>query len=308
MQKIQGVQLMEGSNEEFLPGFTPEFPYIASCVDLYPNIATPVPWHWHRAVELFYMRRGTLEYTTPHGTMIFPEGSGGMINSNVLHVSRVLLKDENERPEEWIHLFDPDFLSGAHGSRMETKYILPLSAAPGVEMIPLFPENRGQKAILGMIRDAFAIPEDEWGYEFKLRAALSEIWLKLLEVAAPLIDPAAKGKEADDKIKMLMVYIHEHYAESIPVDQLAEVAHISRRACFRLFQENLHMTPVEYIRNYRLQKACYLLAESEEPITQIAYSCGLGSSSYFGKTFRERFDCAPLEYRRRWVKQNTDKE
>ena len=63
------------------------------------------------------------------------------------------------------------------------------------------------------------------------------------------------------------------------------------------------MTPVEYIRNYRLQKACYLLAESEDAITQIAYSCGLGSSSYFGKTFREKFGCSPLEYRRRWNNQ-----
>lgn len=74
MKRIQGVQLMEGSNEEMLPGFTPEFPYIASCVDLYPNITAPIPWHWHRAVELFYMNRGTQEYTTPHGTWVFPEG------------------------------------------------------------------------------------------------------------------------------------------------------------------------------------------------------------------------------------------
>lgn len=303
MKRIQGVQLMEGSNEEMLPGFTPEFPYIASCVDLYPNITAPIPWHWHRAVELFYMNRGTQEYTTPHGTWVFPEGSGGIVNSNVLHVSRVLLADENERPEEWIHLFDPDFLSGAHGSRMETKYILPLSAAPGVEMIPLYPENPKHKKILDVLRDSFAIPEDEWGYEFKLRAVLSDIWLELLEVAGPMIDPSAKGKESDDKIKMLMVYIHEHYAESISVNQLAELAHISRRACFRLFQGNLHMTPVEYIRNYRLQKACYLLAESEDTITQIAYSCGLGSSSYFGKAFREKFGCSPLEYRKRWNNQ-----
>lgn len=170
-------------------------------------------------------------------------------------------------------------------------------------MISLYPENPKHKKILDVLRDSFAIPEDEWGYEFKLRAVLSDIWLELLEVAGPMIDPSAKGKVSDDKIKMLMVYIHEHYAESISVDQLAELAHISRRACFRLFQENLHMTPVEYIRNYRLQKACYLLAESEDAITQIAYSCGLGSSSYFGKTFREKFGCSPLEYRRRWNNQ-----
>ena len=70
--------------------------------------------------------------------------------------------------------------------------------------------------------------------------------------------------------------------------------------CFRLFRETLHMTPIEYIRSYRLQKACQMLANTKDTITQIAYNCGLGSSSHFGKTFREVYHCTPLEYRRNW--------
>lgn len=57
---------------------------------------------------------------------------------------------------------------------------------------------------------------------------------------------------------------------------------------------------VEYIKTYRLQMACQMLAKGNEPITEVASQCGLGSSSYFGKTFREEFNCTPLEYRKRW--------
>ena len=58
MQIIHSIQLHSGSNEENLPGFTPEFPYIASRAELDHYREFFVPWHWHKAVELFYMESG----------------------------------------------------------------------------------------------------------------------------------------------------------------------------------------------------------------------------------------------------------
>ena len=46
------------------------------------------------------------------------------------------------------------------------------------------------------------------------------------------------------------------------------------------------MSPLEYMREYRLRKACMELIETEKSITEIASDCGFGSSSYFGKLFR----------------------
>ena len=298
MKNIQSIELNDNSKEELLPGFSPDFPYIATCAELDKYLEPIVPWHWHRTVELFCMKSGTLEYTTPKGKWTFPAGSGGFVNSNVLH--RTSFQTSTDSNIQLLHLFDPAFLSGEHGSRMEAKYILPLTTAPGVEVIPLYPDNPAQAVILEEVKQAFDLSEQEWGYEFKLRAALSKIWLKLFELARPAMEQGNASKDSDDKIKMLMVYIHENYGKPISVEQLAQTAHISKRACFRLFQDTLHMTPVEYIRSYRLQKACQMLAKSKESVTQIAYCCGLGSSSYFGKTFREEFGCSPMEYRRRW--------
>lgn len=298
MKNIQSIELNDSSKEELLPGFSPDFPYIATCAELDKYLESIVPWHWHRTVELFYMKSGSLEYTTPKGKWTFPASSGGFVNSNVLHSTSFQASIDSNI--QLLHLFDPSFLSGEHGSRMEAKYILPLTTAPGVEVIPLYPDVPEQAVILEEIKQAFELSEQEWGYEFKLREALSNIWLKLFELVRPAMEQGSTSSDSDDKIKMLMVYIHEHYREPISVDQLAQAAHISKRACFRLFRDTLHMTPVEYIRSYRLQKACQMLAKSKEPVTQIAYCCGLGSSSYFGKTFREEFGCSPVEYRRRW--------
>lgn len=297
MQNIRGIALNDSSREEILPGFMPDFPYIATCVELDKFAELKAPWHWHRSVELFYIQSGSLEYTTPNGRWEFPAGSGGMVNSNVLHTS-VFSKAGNN--VQLIHLFDPSLLSGEYGSRMGTRYIIPMATAPALEMIPLYPDDPIQAEILQDIKLVFGFSEEEWGYEFRIRDALTRIWMKLFDLVRSAIEQSSVGKASDDKIKKLIVYVHEHYQDPIRVEQLAENAHISKRACFRLFRDNLHMTPVEYIRNYRLQKACQMLAKSKDNVTQIAYSCGLGSSSYFGKVFRQVYGCTPAEYRRQW--------
>lgn len=50
MKTVQKIEFHTGSKEELLPGFTDEFPYIASRVELDKYTGRYVPWHWHRAV------------------------------------------------------------------------------------------------------------------------------------------------------------------------------------------------------------------------------------------------------------------
>ena len=102
----------------------------------------------------------------------------------------------------------------------------------------------------------------------------------------------------------MMTYIQNHYAEKISIAQLANEVFLSERACYRVFQEYLHMTPTDYITGYRLQMACQMLIHESTSLAEISQNCGLGSSSYFGKVFKERIGCTPLEYRQKW--QNSD--
>ena len=67
MKKIQEIIFHPGSKEEILPDFMPDFPYIASWVESDRYMGCFAPWHWHKAVELFYIENGTLEYHTPEG-------------------------------------------------------------------------------------------------------------------------------------------------------------------------------------------------------------------------------------------------
>lgn len=302
MKDIHNIEFYTGTKEELLPGFEKDFPYIASRAELDKYIECYVPWHWHRTVELFYVESGSVEYDTPKGKILFPAGSGGMVNSNVLHMTKAI--SQCERNVQLLHIFDVSLLAGEQGSRIEQKYITPVITAVQIEIIPLFPGNREEEKILKLLIDSFRLSSDEFGYEIKLREALTQIWLMLFELSSSMREKKDGYSKSNDKIKLMMIYIHEHYREKISIADLAAAAYLSERECYRVFHDCLHMTPVEYITSYRLQVACQMLAKSQETVTFISHECGLGSSSYFGKVFREYAHCSPIEYRKKW--QNSD--
>lgn len=304
MRIIHSLEFQIGSKEEKLPYDTPDFPYLASRAELNSYREPFVPWHWHNAIELFYIESGKLKYYTPHKSIVFPAGSAGMVNANVLHKTQVQTHTEDNI--QLLHIFDPQFLAGNRGSLIEQKYISPIITASQIELIVLSPDEPAQAAVIELVREAFSLQEDEFGYEFKIRETLSRIWLELFPICAPLLQEKSQSKDiSTDKIKGMMIYIHEHYAEKISIRELASAVFLSERECYRAFRNHLHMTPVDYIRSYRIQIACQMLAESEVPITEVGTACGMENSSYFGKVFREATGYTPRQYRCKWQDKNT---
>ena len=303
MKIIRSFEFQIGSKEEKLPYDTPGFPYLASRAELNFYREPFVPWHWHNAIELFYVESGGLNYCTPHKNLLFPAGSAGMVNVNVLHKTQIQTCTEDNI--QLLHIFSPQLLAGTHGSLIEQKYISPIVTASQIELIALSPTEPAQAAVIELIRAAFSLSEKELGYEFKIREALSRIWIELFQICAPLLQGKSQAKDtAADKLKGMMVYIHEHYAEKISIRELASSVFLSERECYRVFQNHLHMTPVDYIRSCRIQIACQMLAESQVPITEVGIACGMENSSYFGKVFREAVGYTPRQYRCKWQDKN----
>ncbi|WP_179345847.1 AraC family transcriptional regulator [Winogradskyella ursingii] len=63
------------------------------------------------------------------------------------------------------------------------------------------------------------------------------------------------------------------------------------------FKEMHNHTVAIYVRNKRLDMAVELLGNPDLNISEIVYTIGLSSRSYFSRIFKERFNCSPLEYR-----------
>lgn len=300
MKTVASIELFYENQQELFPEFFETFPYLATRAELDRYGEAGVPWHWHNAVELFYMESGELEYVTPGGTLALPAGSGGLVNSGVLHMTRPLSKSQPN--VQLLHLFEPSFLAGPHEGLLAQKYVLPLVSRPDVQLIPIFPDSQEKVELLQALRGSFRLDEGEWGYEFQLRAALSQLWLQVSRLA-PEPAKASLPTGNDSRLQVMLAYLYQHYPEKIQVADLAQAAFISQRECYRLFSQCLHCSPVEYLIRYRLQMACRKLVNSQESLTAISQACGFGSSSYFGKLFLRQYGCTPSQYRCRWQDQ-----
>lgn len=293
-EHIRTICLSSVTRQEKLPDFTPDFPYRFSISEPGSFPGGQVPWHWHSALELFYIQSGTLTYETPAGEITFPAGSGGLVNSGVLHSTHA---SSGAQVIQLLHLFEPSLLGGSLASRIGQKYLVPLVTDASREIIPFDPSKPQQAVLLEKLKSSFELSRENFGYELRLRAALSDIWLDILALPYEKKEPR---RASDEKCKAMMAYIHEHSAEPLRIGQIAAAGCCSEREAYRTFQECLHTTPLNYLQNFRLQNACARLTEGRDSITDIAEDCGFSSLSYFGKVFRRAFGCTPADYRTKW--------
>ena len=82
------------------------------------------------------------------------------------------------------------------------------------------------------------------------------------------------------------------------VKSLAAAAGMSRSALASRFKELLGQTPLEYVTDWRMQKAIQLLQEGDKKLMEIAQSVGYESDAAFSKSFKRVLGVSPGEYRR----------
>ena len=83
--------------------------------------------------------------------------------------------------------------------------------------------------------------------------------------------------------------------EEFTIDILAERLNMSRSSFYRKLKALMGMTPVDYMKNYRLDAAARQLREGAR-VTEVAANVGFTSSSYFAKCFREKYGILPRDY------------
>jgi len=101
-----------------------------------------------------------------------------------------------------------------------------------------------------------------------------------------------------DPIRKAVVYLNEHYAESVSVTKLAKIAHYSPAQFRRLFHSLTQISPASYIANVRINAAKTLLGTTDRRISDIALECGFFDHSHFIRTFKHVVGKSPAEYRR----------
>jgi len=95
-----------------------------------------------------------------------------------------------------------------------------------------------------------------------------------------------------------LTFIHEHYAEPISVKTLAQMVPMSEGYFCRHFRRQIGMTPVQYINQYRVNRATSLLKATDCSIMEAAYAVGFQNANYFARVFKNILHISPSDLRR----------
>ena len=292
--------IIDSDLQEAIPYISEEYPCY-TCYeqfDLHPD--GMVPWHWHKEIELTIVLEGSIRVHTKNGIDVLHEGDGMFFNANVLHHK---LPASAGNVCALNHVFDPRIVAGDFNSVFEQQYVKPLIECVRFDRFVFRKTNKEHRQILEQIRNIYEITiKEEYGYVMKARNAFSDIWLMLCKEAGELLkQKASAGGLKEERVKSMMLFIHNNYKEKITLEQIARAANISKRECLRCFQEVLNMTPFGYLMEYRVRKAAELLRSTNQSIADCGYACGFSGTSYFTKSFRESKGCTPSEYRRKYL-------
>lgn len=288
--------MLDDRQREKLQGYDPGFPYTAIDCRFDGYSGPCVDWHWHATLEINVCASGLLKTSTQRGEYIVREGDAVLVNANVLHRNEAFEGAPGVRVQT--HMFDRSLVAAAE--LPQRRYVAPVVECTLLDALPLFRKNAEHRAVLEALDRAFeAAGEEKDGYELEICGLLNRAWQGVYALALPVIgarQPLPRMETA--RLKQMLGFIREHYAEDISPADVAASAGVCERECFRCFRQELGTTPLATLTDFRLRRAAELLRETDRSVSDIAAACGFATSSYFGKVFRRRMNLSPLAYRR----------
>ncbi|MFT4182209.1 MAG: AraC family transcriptional regulator [Rhizobium sp.] len=261
--------------------------------------AIPFQWHHHPEFELTLTLNSIGQRFIGDHTGGYEDGDLVLVGPNLPHtwVSRAKI-DHSEPHVALVLWFHRDWLLRMTGGAVEFR---PIEA-----ML-----ERADRGLHFSKEIAAAIRPD---YEAIFAKPPVERLLSLLTIlarvaddrqAAPLASAAAQApelKESRDRIDRVLTHMHLHYARTIPLEELADIAALSVSGLHRLFRRHTGTAISDYLMRMRIGDACARLSSSNQAIHHISDAVGYHSIANFNRQFKSLKGVTPREYRRLFVR------
>ncbi len=252
-----------------------------------------IEWHWHPELEWAYMEKGSLVCGVGVERIVLEEGNGIFINSKVIHQFEA--RGESVMPNV---LFLPSFLA-EESSAVYQEWIAPILQS-GRSYMVFRKENERAKTVLDCLQRVFKAADVDQKDSMQIWMSTAQLWHCFVQ---EYHEEMTRERNAHDvllqsRMRQMMQYIQDHYAEKITLENIAGAANVSKSEALRCFHTQLQKTPVEYLIEYRLSRARKLLLTTNEKVSQIAGSVGMENISYFIRSFKSRYGRTPGEYRK----------
>ena len=106
------------------------------------------------------------------------------------------------------------------------------------------------------------------------------------------------GERDRARLQTITELVSAEFRTKITLERVAARVQMSVPAFCRYFKKLTGKTFTRFVNEFRIQYACQLLTDTEQSVAEVCFASGFRNLSYFNKTFKQRMDHTPLNYRR----------
>lgn len=278
------------------------FPFTVYSVDyLDKNVIFNL--HWHPELEFIYIEKGPVNFQVGSKKYTLQSHSGFFVPSEQLHGAYPC---DNKPFLLHAIVFHIDFIRSFGHDLIELHHIEHIQSFSQIHARLLNPStSKKHTEIIQVMKDIIhTFKKQENYYELKIKGYL----YLLLEVffQAHSFEKYERVSSSEIKhtelLKKVLKFINVNYNKNIKIAELASLVQMSEGHFSRFFKSFVQMTPIEYINNIRINRACMLLQESDRLILDIALDVGFTNQSHFNRLFKKIKGCTPKEFKIRFEK------
>lgn len=104
-------------------------------------------------------------------------------------------------------------------------------------------------------------------------------------------------RSRDSVVRKAMLLIEQQLQSPAPIEELCEPLGIGRRQLERRFQQDVGLSPAEYRSKLRIERARWLLQNTDLDITDVCFECGFQDGASFSRFVRKELQMSPRQLR-----------
>jgi len=249
--------------------------------------------HWHEHMEFLFFVSGSAIIECGSNPISFHSGDLCVVNSNELHYGIGTSEDLSY----YAMIVDIGMLHSHALDAVETKFITPIARNQISFQNRISGDEEMTRFMQAIIEE---LQHQELGYELSVKShlygLLSLLVRKYVASTTELDEYRHRLKELE-RLAPVFSYIDDHYKEKLTVQQLADIAGLSRYHFSRLFKQMTDKSLIEYVNLIRINNSEKMLRNKSMNISEIALATGFSDIYYFSRTFKKLKKVSPTEWR-----------